>query len=72
MGKRRLEVANYRQLKALARRADCTRGKERERLVEALLEALPGLDPFEGFSEQAVWLAKFLARLKWFDSEEFS
>jgi hypothetical protein len=72
MGKRGLEVANYRQLKALAKRADCAKGKERKRLVETLLKALPTLDPFEGFSEQAIWLAKFLARLKWFDAEEFS
>jgi len=63
---------NYRQLKALARRADRARGKEREQLVEALLKALPELDPFEGFSEQAVWLAKLLARLKRFDVDQFS
>jgi len=44
----------YQQLMALARRADRAKGRERERLVEALLEALPRLDPFEGFSEQAV------------------
>jgi hypothetical protein len=63
---------NYKQLKALARRADRAKGKERERLVEALLKALPGLDPFEGFSEQAVWLAKLLARLKWFNARQLS
>jgi hypothetical protein len=63
---------DYRQLKALARRADRATGKRRERLVEALLKALPGLDPFEGFSKEEIWVAKFLAKLKWFDSEEFS
>jgi hypothetical protein len=67
-----LTIMNYRQLKALARRADCARGKERERLVEALLKALPELDPFEGFSEEEIWLAKFLARLKWFDASQLS
>jgi len=63
---------DHRQLKALARRADRARGRERERLVEILLEALPRLDPFEGFSEGAVQLAKLLARLKWFDTDQFS
>ena len=72
LGKRGLEVANYHRLKALARRADRARSRERERLVEALLKALPELDPFEGFSEQAVWLAKLMARLKWFDTDQFS
>ena len=62
----------YQRLKNLARRADRAKGKEREQLVEVLLKALPSLDPFEGFSAQAIWLAKFLARLKWFDAEEFS
>lgn len=63
---------NYQQLKELARRADRARGRERERLVEALLLELPGLDPFEGFSEQAVWLARLLARLRWFDASQHS
>jgi len=63
---------DYRQLKALARRADRVKGKERELLVELLLYELPKLDPFEGFSEGAIWLAKLLARLKWFDADQFS
>jgi hypothetical protein len=62
----------YRQLKAPACRADRARGKERERLVELLLSELPKLDPFEGFSGRAVWLAKLLARLKWLDAGKFS
>jgi len=61
----------YYQLKALARRADHAKGKERKRLVEALLKALPGLDPFEGFSERAIWLAKLIARLKWSNADIF-
>lgn len=63
---------NYQQLKALARRADRAKGEKRERLVEILLKALPKLDPFEGFSEEAVWLAKVIARVKWFDAERLS
>jgi len=63
---------DYRQLKALARRADRAKGKERERLVEALLKALPTLDPFEGFSEQAIWFVKLIARFKWLEVEELS
>jgi hypothetical protein len=67
-----LTIMKYRQLKALARRADRARGKERKRLVEALHKELPGLNPFEGFSEEFIWFVKLLARLKWFEAEEFS
>lgn len=63
---------NYHQLKALARRADRARGEKRRRLVEKLIRELPKLDPFEEFSEGAVRLAKFLARVKLFDASEFS
>lgn len=62
---------DHQQLKALTRRADRAKGRKRERLAEALLEALPELNQFEGFSEQAVWLAKFLARLRWFNADIF-
>ena len=65
-------MTNYRQLKALARRADRSKGEERKRLVEKLMRELPKLDPFEGFSEGAVWLAKFLARVKWVDFGGFN
>lgn len=63
---------NYRQLKALARRADRARGEKRKRLVEKLIRELPKLDPFEGFSEETVWLAKLIARVKWADFSKFS
>lgn len=63
---------NYRELKTLARRADRARGEERRRLVEELIRELPKLDPFEGFSEGAVWFAGFLARVKWFGASELS
>jgi hypothetical protein len=65
-------TVKYRQLKALARRADRARGEERNRLVEELVRELPKLDPFEGFSEDTIWLAKLVARLKWVDFDEFS
>lgn len=55
---------NYRELKALARRADRARGEKRKRLVEKLIRELPKLDPFEGFSEGAVGFARFLARVE--------
>lgn len=45
---------NYLELKALARRAQRSKGEERRRLVEELIKGLPRLDPFEGFSEGAV------------------
>jgi len=48
---------NYRKLKAIARRADRAQGEKRKRLVERLIKELPKLDPFEGFSGGAVWLA---------------
>jgi hypothetical protein len=67
-----LTIMNYQQLKALARRADCAKGKERERLVETLLKALPTLDPFEGFSEEFIWFVKLLARFKWLEVEDLS
>lgn len=63
---------NYHELKALARRADRASGEERKRLVERLMRELPKLDPFEGFSEGAVWLAKLIARVKWVDFDAFS
>lgn len=63
---------NYRELKALARRADLAKGEEHRQLVEELITELPKLDPFEGFSEGAVWFAKLVARVKWVDFSEFS
>lgn len=63
---------NYYELKALAHRADEAGGEVRKRLVGKLIRELPKLDPFEGFSEGAVWLAKFLARVKWVDFSEHS
>lgn len=65
-------MANYSELKVLARRADQARGEERKQLVEELIRELPKLDPFEGFGEGAVWLAKLVARMKWFDVSRFS
>lgn len=62
---------NYRELKALAHRADCARGEERRRLVEKLIRELPKLDPFEGYDEFTVWLAKPVAKMKWFDTSGF-
>lgn len=47
-------------------------GARREKLVEILIREFPRLDPFEGFSGGAIWLARLLARLKWFRAESFS
>lgn len=55
---------NYRELKELAKRADEAEGEKRKRLVEKLIRELPKLDPFEGFCEGSIWLAKLIARLK--------
>lgn len=63
---------NYRELKALARRADHARSEERKRLVEELIRELPKLDPFEGHDEFTIWLAKIMARMKWSPSKNFS
>ncbi len=60
---------NYHELKKLACRADRARGEARKRLVEKLIRELPKHDPFESFSEGAVWLAKMLARVKWDNNE---
>ncbi|MBA7501629.1 hypothetical protein ES706_00202 [subsurface metagenome] len=60
---------NYRELKALARRADPARDKERKRLVEKLIRELPKLGPFKGFSEGTIWFAKLVARVKWINAE---
>ncbi len=65
-------MTSYRKLKELGRRADLARGEEREELVEILIRELPRLDPFKGFSEGAIRLARLLARLKWFRAESFS
>lgn len=61
-----------RQLMELARRADRAKGEKRKQLVERLIRGLPEMDPFEGISEETVWLARFLARVKWFNADEFS
>ena len=53
----------------LARRADRARGEARRRLVDRLARKLSKLDPFEGFSENTIWFAKLVARVKWVDSE---
>jgi len=63
---------SYEELKKLAKRADRARGEERKRLVEKLIRELPKLDPYEGFSEGAIWLAKLVARVKWADANELS
>ena len=68
----RVGMTNYRELKALARRADKARGDERKRLVEKLIRELPKLDPFEGCDEFTVWLAKLVARVRWADFNGFS
>jgi len=66
------DTVKYKQLKALARHADRAWGGERKRLVEGLIRELPKLDPFEGFSEGAVWLAKLIARVKQLDGSDHS
>lgn len=48
-------MASYRELKALARRADRAKGEKRKRLVEELIREIPKLDPFEGCDEFMVW-----------------
>ncbi len=63
---------NYRELKELARRADRAKGEERKRLVETLIQELPALDPFEGCDEFTIWLAKLVARVKWYDAQGLS
>ena len=63
---------NYHELKALARRADHAQGEERGWLVEKLVKELPKLDPFEGYDEFTIWLAKLIARVKWSSAETFS
>jgi hypothetical protein len=35
------------------------------------MRELPKLDPFEGFGEDAVWFARFLARVKWIGVDGF-
>ncbi len=59
-------TVKYQELKALARRADHAQGEERGWLVEKLVKELPKLDPFEGYDEFTVWLARLVARLKRF------
>lgn len=63
---------NYLELKELAERADNAKGEKRKRLVEGLIKELPRLDPFEGFDEFTIWLAKLLARVKWVDGAGLS
>ncbi|MBA7501610.1 hypothetical protein ES706_00183 [subsurface metagenome] len=63
---------NYRELKALARRADRARDEKQRRLVENLIKEFPKLDLFEGYDEFTIWLAKLLVRVKWFDASKFS
>lgn len=63
---------NYRELKALAGCADRARGEKRKRLVEKLIRELPKLDPFEGYDEFTVWLAKLVAKMKWLNVGIFS
>lgn len=64
-------MTTYHELKTLARRADRARGEGRKRLVEKLIRELPKLDPFEGHDKFTVWLAKFMARVRWVDANEF-
>lgn len=66
------DALNYQEIKTLARRADRARGEERKRLVERLIRELPRLDPFEGISEETIWFARFLVRMKWFDFGGFN
>ena len=54
--------------KVLARRADHVHGEKRKQLVERLMKELSKLDPFEGMDEFTIWLARFLARVKWGDA----
>jgi len=56
---------NYREIKALARRANQAKGEKRKLLVEKLIRELPKLDPLEGCDDFTIWLAKFVARAKW-------
>lgn len=63
---------SHEQLKALARRADQAKGEGRRRLVEELMRELPKFDPFEGYDEFTIRLAKLVARVKWFDASEFT
>jgi hypothetical protein len=64
-------LMNYHQLKAHARRADRAKGEKRKQLVEKLIRELPKLDPFEGVDEFTVWLARLIARVKWFSAERW-
>lgn len=63
---------NYRELDALARRADRARSKGRRRLVDRLAKELAKLDPFKGFNEETIWLAEFLARVKWIEAADLA
>jgi len=65
-------MANFKQLKALARRADRVHGEKRKQLVERLIRELPKLDPFEGVGGDTIWLAKLVARMKWLNSERWN
>ncbi len=40
--------------------------------MEKLIKELPKLDPFEGYDEFTIWLARLLARVRWFDADGFS
>lgn len=64
-------MSKLKQLKSLARSAGRVRGKERRRLVDRLVKDLPKLDPFEGHDGFTIWLARFLARLKWLNSKRW-
>lgn len=39
--------------------------------MEKLIRELPKLDLFEGCDKFTIWLAKMLAKVKWFDSERW-